>query len=263
MRRRRWIGTAIILGAILAGPTAASADGGAYLDLDGTHYLPGETARVESYVSVPVARQGLFERGPFYLFLAPKGASVVEGRPIPDSAVRVAAISIEEQRGTAFELHASFVVPDLVGDSYGIWVCNDPCTISGFREPLTGTISVVATAREAELLRDVSRLSGRNWSLHRQVRRAERANEALAAELSVAEVARSEIATRADRLETEIASTKASAARTARASQRRQTVISWVALVFGGALVGLALTIAVRRRKHSAPSVVAETIPET
>ena len=243
MRRHRWIGAAMIIGATLPGPTAASADGGAYLDLDGTHYLPGETARVESYISVPAARQQLFERGPFYLFLAPKGASVVEGRPIPDPAVRVAAISIEEQRGTAFELHASFVVPDLAGDSYGIWVCNDPCTISGFREPLTGEISIVATAREGELLRDVSRLSGRNWSLHRQVRRAERATDEVQAQLLDAEVARSELAI-------ELRALMAAGTSPSPTSDRRPLIPAWGAVILTLGLLVVAVAIVTRSRRR-------------
>ena len=150
MRRRRWIGAAMLVGATLAGTSAASADGGAYLDLDRTHYLPGQTARAEGYVSIPRAKQGLVERGPFYVFVVPGRPAVTEGRPIPADAVRVATVSIQRDRGTTFELHASFVVPDLAGRSYELRVCNDPCTISGFREPLTGTISIVATAREGE-----------------------------------------------------------------------------------------------------------------
>ena len=173
MRRRRWIGAATIVGMTLAGPTVASADGGAYLVLERTHYLPGQTARAEGYVSVPATKQDLFDRGPFYLYVVPKRSSVVEGRPIPDGAVRVAAISIKEERGTSFELHASFAVPDLAGDSYGISVCNDPCTIAGFREPLTGEISIVATAREGELLTELYREQNRTWMLRRQVRKAE------------------------------------------------------------------------------------------
>ena len=52
-------------------------------------------------------------------------------------------MTIEHDRGTAFALSASFTVPDPPGDSYAPGVCNDPCTISGFREPLTGGISIV------------------------------------------------------------------------------------------------------------------------
>ena len=69
MRRGRWIGAAVLVGAILVSPSVAWADGGAYVDLDRTHYLPGRTAHAEGYVSVPRAKQHLFERGPFYLYV--------------------------------------------------------------------------------------------------------------------------------------------------------------------------------------------------
>ena len=194
MRGVRWAGAATIVGAMLTAPAMASADGGAYLDLDRTHYLPGQTARAEGYVSVPTAKQDLLERGPFYLYVVPSRSAITEGRETPDGAVPVAQVAIEHDTGTIFELRATFVVPDLAGASYGLGVCNDPCTVSGFWEPLTGVISIVATAREGRLLTEVTRLSGRNWSLRRQIRKAERANEELRAQLTAAEVARSAIA---------------------------------------------------------------------
>ena len=126
MRRRRWIGAVVLVGATLGWPSVAWADGGAYLDLDRTHYLPGQTAHAEGYVSVPPAKQHLFERGPFYVFVVPPRTVVREGRPIPANAVRVSTVSIERERGTTFELRSSFVVPELRGDSYWLYICNDP-----------------------------------------------------------------------------------------------------------------------------------------
>ena len=120
MRRRRWIGAAVLVGATFAGAPVAWADGGAYLDLDRTHYLPGQTARVEGYVSIPRAKQDLIERGPFYVFVVPPRTAVIEGRPIPAEAVRAGTVSIERDRGRTFELRGSFVVPELAGRSYGL-----------------------------------------------------------------------------------------------------------------------------------------------
>jgi hypothetical protein len=243
MRRGRWIGAAMLVGATLAAPSVAWADGGAYLDLDRTHYLPGQTARAEGYVSIPRAKQGLVERGPFYVFVVPPRTAVREGRPIPADAVRVGTVSIERERGTTFELRSSFVVPELGGDSYWLYVCNDPCTISGFREPLTGTISIVATAREGKLLTEVNRLNGRMWSLRRQVRKAERADEELRAQLGSAEVARSELAIRVRELE-------AAAAARATSSGRRPLVSTWGALTLAGGLLALALALVVRHGRR-------------
>ena len=246
MRRRRWIGAATIVGMTLAGPTAASADGGAYLVLERTHYLPGQTARAEGYVSVPATKQDLFDRGPFYLYVVPKRSSVVEGRPIPDGAVRVATISITEERGTSFELHASFAVPDLAGDSYGISVCNDPCTISGFREPLTGEISIVATAREGELLTELHRQQNRTWMLRRQVRKAERGTDEVQAQLLDAEVARSELAIEVRKL---IAAGRSPSP----TSDRRPLIPGWGAVILTLGLLMVAVAIVTRSRRRFGP----------
>jgi hypothetical protein len=243
MRSRRWIGAAMLVGATLGGPSMAWADGGAYLDLDRTHYLPGQTAHAEGYVSVPRAKQRLFERGPFYLYLTPERTSLSESRPIPEGAIPVGTISIDRERGTTFELHASFVVPRLDGESYGLGVCNDPCTISGFREPLTGTISIVATAREGELLTEISRLNGRMWSLRRQVRKAERADRELRTQLGVAGVARSELAIRVRELESD-------AGLAPRPPAVRPLVTPLSAMIVAVGLLGLTLAIVLRRGRR-------------
>jgi hypothetical protein len=247
MRRRRWIGAAMLAGATLGGPSVAWADGGAYLDLDRTHYLPGQIAHAEGYVSVPRAKQHLFQRGPFYLYVTQQRTPLIEGRPIPERAVRVGTVSIDRQRGKAFELSASFVVPQLEGQSYALGVCNEPCTISGFREPLTGTISVVATAREGELLNQVDLLNRQAWNLRRQVRKAERAREELRAQLGTAEVARSELAIRVRELEA------TAAKRTP--SGRRPLVSPWATRILAGGLFALALALLVRRRRRLGPAV--------
>jgi hypothetical protein len=243
MRGRRWIGAAMLVGATFAGAPVAWADGGAYLDLDRTHYLPGQTARVEGYVSIPRAKQDLIERGPFYVFVVPPRTAVTEGRPIPGDAVRVGTVSIERDRGTTFELRGSFVVPELAGRSYWLYVCNDPCTISGFREPLTGTISIVATAREGELLTEVSRLNGRNWSLRRQLGKAERANLDLRTQLAIAVAEGSQMATAIRALE-------AGGTQEPLPTAERPLVPAWSAALIAVGLLGLALALVVRRRRR-------------
>jgi hypothetical protein len=248
MRRRRWIGAAMLVGAALGGPSVARADGGAYVDLDRTHYLPGQTAHAEGYVYVPRAKQHLFERGPFYLYVTPERTPLVEGRPIPEGAVRVGTVSIDRELGKTFELRASFVVPQLEGEAYALGVCNDPCTISGFREPLTGTVSIIATAREGELLNQVDLLNRQAWNLRRQVRRAERADEELRVQLGAAEVARSELAIRVRKLET-------AAAAGPTPSGRRPLISTWGTLVLAGGLIALALALVDRRRRRLAPAV--------
>jgi hypothetical protein len=256
MRTGRWIGAAILVGATLGAPSAAWADGGAYLDLDRTHYLPGQTARAETYVSIPRAKQGLVERGPFFVFVVPKSAVVTERRPISADAVRVGTASIEREDRRTFRLRASFVVPDLPGAFYRLAVCNDPCTISGFREPLTGEISIVQTFREGELLTDLYRQQNQTWMARRQVRKAERANLELRSELLDAEVARSELAIRVRELE--------AAAASAIPSARRPLISPSATLVLAGAPFAVAIALVVRRRRRlgpKAPDPIVATSP--
>jgi hypothetical protein len=248
MRTGRWVGAAMLVGATLGAPSVAWADGGAYLDLDRTHYLPGQTARAQAYVSIPRAKQGLVERGPYFVFVVPKRASVTEGRPISANAVRVGTASIEREDGRTFGLRASFVVPDLPGAFYRLAVCNDPCTISGFREPLTGEISIVQTPREGELLTELYRQQNQTWMARRQIRKAERANLELRSELLDAEMARSQLAIRVRELE-------AAAAASAIPSGRRPSVSPWATLLLAGGPFAVALALVVRRRRRLGPAI--------
>lgn len=185
MRGKRTILVVATVAAALAWPVEAAANGGAYLELDRTHYLPGEHGTAQAYVSVPERKESILDRGPFYLFALPEGMFVEEGRPIPAEAVRIGTFTIEEEKGRSYELSASFTVPELTGAFYTLAVCNDPCTVSGFRETLSGSISIVATEREARLLTENNRLHGKVYGLHREVRRTGRRLEAAEAELQI------------------------------------------------------------------------------
>ncbi|HKX33969.1 MAG TPA: hypothetical protein VJP03_01380, partial [Actinomycetota bacterium] len=148
--------------------------------------------------------------------------------------------------GRTFGLRASFVVPDLPGAFYRLAVCNDPCTISGFREPLTGEISIVHTVREGELLTELYRQQNQTWMARGQVRKAERANLELRSELLDAEVARSELAIRIRELE-------AAAAASAIPPGRRPLASPWATLLLAGGLFVWALALVVRRRRRLGP----------
>lgn len=185
-------------------PPSANADGGAYLEFDRTYYLPGQVATVEAYVRVPRRKLHLFDRGPFLLFAVPKGSSLVEGRPIPAGAVRLATLAID-RAGRDQGLSATFHVPDLAWGYHQVEVCNDPCTLAGFREPLTGGFSVVATARERTLLRKNGRLTSRAFLLRRQVRKADRRIDDLQQQLEWGISDRGRLAAKIDRLERTLA----------------------------------------------------------
>jgi hypothetical protein len=212
---RRVLATAVAGALLIMMPTDASANGGAYLEFDQTHYLPGDAGRAVTYVSLPARKEHLLEEGPFYVFALPLGASLRERRPIPATAVRLGTVTIEEEKDS-YEIVSEFVVPELDPGLYDIGVCNDPCTISGFREALGGTISIVETRREAELLTRTDRLVGKLFGVRREARRAERRLEAAEAELEtqMASMAseRGRMAAEIEQLETRLAAARERAA---------------------------------------------------
>ncbi len=251
MRTRRWLSFVLPLAWVLAlMPGGASADGGAYIDLDRTHFVVGSSGHAETYVSVPARKQHLFERGPFYLYVTPIRSPVIEGRRLPSTATRVATMTIEHDRGTAFELSANFTVPDLPGDYYALAVCNDPCTISGFREPLTGEISVVQTAREAELLTKQRHLIGKRFALRRQIKRLRNDDADLEGHLSYAGMQGSELYATVVRLRSALADARADAGR---------STFPWIPILLVMAFVGAVGMISItrpRRRFRDVPALV-------
>jgi hypothetical protein len=216
MRPKRTILVLVTAVGVLAWPVeAASANGGAYLELDRAHYLPGEQGTAVTYVTVPERRESIFDLGPFYLYALPKGMSLREDRPIPEAAVRIGTFAVEEERHQ-HELTADFMVPQLASRSYSLEVCNDPCTISGFREVLSGSISIVATQREAELLTRNSRLISRmyhfRYEFRRAERRLERAQEDFEWELVNERAVHEDLTSTIEQLEQELAASKERAA---------------------------------------------------
>jgi hypothetical protein len=262
MRTLRWIVAGIAVVTALAIPTVAAADGGAYIELDRTHHLVGSTATGVAYVAVPEPKQHLLERGPFYAYVLPARAWIQEGRPIPAGAIRVGTVTIERVNRKAFELHVSFTVPDLPGDYYNVAICNDPCTIAGFREPLSAYMSIVETAREGDLLTANSHLQTKAWTLRRQVRKAERANEELVALLEENRAATSELSFELNRAQRELGSAAAISVATAdvQSSDDRSIVGGWALVAIVGVLiVGLLAWVFSRR---TAKIVVPDTIAE-
>jgi hypothetical protein len=236
--------------ALVVAASSGRADGGAYIDLNRTHYLPGQTAVAETYVTVPRSKQHLLTRGPFYAFLVTGRTWPQEGRPIPDDAVRVGTFTVEHDAGTTFELTAQLSIPDVAGDFYGLALCNDPCTVAGFREPISGTISIVQTAREAALLHERQRLEARSWHLRRELRRDARELDGLRVEFEARERDRAYLAAEVNRLNRALERASSSD------GASRPLVDGWAAGMVGGLAAGATAVVLVRRRSH-ASSVLA------
>jgi len=257
MRARVWITAmaAATVGALWI-PAPAVANGGAYFDLNRTHYLPGSPATGSGTVYVPRAKQDVFEQGPFYAFVLPQGTSLHEGRPLPAGVIRVGTLSVRHSGGEQFDLRMSFTVPELPGDFYSVAICNDPCTISGFREPLTATISVVATAREGQLLTENVRLEGQISGLERDLKKsAEGQDGELQAAFDAGEEEQLRLSGEVNRLEDRLA-----AARAADAGSRA-VIDPWAAAAIAIAFLALAVALVIRRRRP-VPIEVPDTIEE-
>jgi hypothetical protein len=243
---RKVLVMAMVAVLVIVAPTGAEANGGAYLEFDRTYYLPGDAGHAVTYVSLPASKEHLLDEGPFYVFALPAGASLREGKPIPSAAVRLGTVAVTEEDET-YEFTTEFTVPELDPGYYEIGVCNDPCTISGFREALGGSLSIVETRREAQLLTTNDRLRGQLFGARREVRRAERrltaAEGELETQLAFGSSERSELAAEIDRLETQLAAARARAA-----SSGRTPFDAWVV---GAILIvtGLAAVLAFRRRR--------------
>lgn len=212
--KRRFL-TVAIAGALLVVPTEAAANGGSYLEFDRTYYVPGDEGVAVAYVSVPKKHEDLFERGPFYLFAVPDGLAIREGRAIPSGTVRLGTFAIEEEQAGSYELRAVFTAPQLAAGSYDMALCDDPCTTAGFGEVLTGSISIVATRREAQLLIQNDRLRSRLSGAKREARKAERrlaaTEDELETQLASGSSERAELSAEIERLETQLAAARARA----------------------------------------------------
>jgi hypothetical protein len=259
------LGLAALMAGVLVLPAQiAGADGGSYFDFrgprSGSHFLPGDGMSATAFVSIPEQHQDLLDRGPFYLFLASAGHSIREGRPLPQGTIRLGTAAIEHDSRTTFRITTNFTVPDVPGELYTVWFCNEPCTVSGFREPLYGQVSIVQTLREASLLNEQQRLFGKNWHLRRQVRRGDREIEELQTMVDSAQSERDDLARQVDDLESAIAAAE-------RASDQSRPLVEGWALVAMGiaaivALTSVALGLVFARRRADPPLLVPDTIAE-
>ena len=256
MRMRDVLAVAITVGAmVVMNPVAVRADGGAYMEFDRTHYLPGETATAEAYVYLLQRQQGRLDRGPFYAYLVTTNRSFPQvGKPIPDGAIRVGTFQVEQSRPKWFELKVSFTVPDVAGDGYSVAMCNDPCTVQGFKEAVIGYISIVETAREATLLTQNQRLSNRIYALRRAAKKQDKAFAELEGQFDALDGVRSSMATEMSAVEDRLAAPRAAAS--TRESPPRPLLAPSTGIALVLALFALtALIVGRKQRGASVPTL--------
>ena len=193
----------------------------------------------------------------------PGGPAIQEGRPLPEGVIRLGLVEFEPYGKTEFELHISFTMPDVAGAYYTVAICNDPCTISGFREPLNGPISVVHTAREGRLLNEISRRQseayGLKWKLGKAEKKVAEFEESSEAALETTLAQSVEIS----RLERELdAANSRPAPAPATVVDDRPLVEAWALFGLGIALIVALVTmvLALVFARRSAPRVI---VPDT
>ena len=169
----------------------------------------------------------------------------------PPTAIRLGTVTVTEEDGS-YEFETNFIVPDLDPGWYEVGVCDEPCTISGFRESLGGSLSIVETRREAQLLTATDRLRGQLFGARREARRAERrlvgVEGELETQLAFGSEERIELAAEIDRLETQLASARS------RGTQAGRTPFDpWV--VGAILLVTLAIAVLAFRRRRTLPAM--------
>jgi hypothetical protein len=242
----------------------ATADGGAYIEFrgprPGSHFLPGDGASGTAFVAIPERHQELLDRGPFYVYLVPGNRWIQEGQPLPAGVIQLDTATIEHDSRTAYRITTGFTVPDVPGDFYTVQFCNRPCTVSGFRESLSGQFSIVQTLREASLLNEQQRLYGKNWHLRRQVRKANKQAEDLQLVISAAESERNDLMRQFGDLEAEIARDQRSSEENVRPLAEGWALVA-IAIAVLVALVAVTLGIVFSRR-HRPTLVVPDTIAE-
>lgn len=250
--RQRLLATALAGGLLLVNPTGAAANGGSYLEFDQTHFLPGDAGVAIASVSVPRKRTGIFDRGPFYLFAVPDGR-LRAGRPVPESAIRLGTFTIEDEKGASFKLRAGFTAPELPSGSYFMGLCNEPCTIAGFGDPLYGSVSIVATRLEGRLLSQNDRLRikllGEQSEARRAKRRVERVQGELDTQLAFAASERDRLSAEIEQLETRLDAARERAA----APAIRTPFDPW--LTGAILLVALAAAVLAFRRRRMVPAI--------
>jgi hypothetical protein len=251
MRKLRVLVVAGSIGIVLSGAMPARADGGAYVELDKTYYLSGDTAVARTYVLIPKRKIDVLDRGPFYLFALPAGTDLREGRAIPDAAVRLATLVVQERNGS-YELSARFTMPSLAPGNYTAGVCNDPCTISGFREPLSGWFTVVATVREAQLLRKVGTLRSQGFRFERKLRHAAREIRALQESETAARASSAAFTSRITDLEQRLRDATA----LAESRAGRPTIGFVIAAVIAAIVLTRVALFVLRRRRGPPPASV-------
>lgn len=189
MRTGRWTVVVVVsIYSLILPAGVSSANGGAFIELrGGSLIVAGQPGVLRSTVYVSQRQRDLLSQGPFYALLTTSGAEVVEGRPLPPGTIRLGTFTVTPERRDGFQLTAGFTAPHVASGYYSVWLCNDPCQVAGFRDRLSGSIRIAATAEEGKLLTQRDQLQDTIRGLRREIRRSDESALAFETRLEFAE----------------------------------------------------------------------------
>ncbi len=252
MRLVRTLAIASVLAGVCVVSAAAPAmadGGGAYLNFDRTHYLPGQTAVGRTSVAIPLGKRSVLAEGPFYAYLVTGTRWPTAGRALPGDVLRIGTFAFHHRTGARFELVARLTIPDIRGDFYSVSLCNDPCTVNGFSQPVIGYLSIVQTEREATLLNEIQHRRARIGDLRHQLRTNKKELSRMSSRLTAVEHDDQRMNAQVSRLTNALA-----AARTRRPLLDAPAIAAAALLL----VLAIAVTLAGRRRRSTPRSVGTE-----
>ncbi len=207
---------------------------------------------VTANAAIPKSRRPMLERGPFYAYVLDGDAWIRAGRPLPSSAVQVGSFTVQHDHGW-FTFESRFTMPSLSQGWHHLGFCNDPCTIDGFREPLRGMFSVVATHREGALLAENNRLHYRLAGARHDLSKMERQRNDARRDLADADREAGRSADRIVVLGTQLAAAQEDAAAAHERSDTEHRAALILTVEFAIGLV--ALLVVTRRRRLTRTAV--------
>lgn len=268
MHVRRPVVLAIVALAMLW-PTPAQAGGWDSLHFRRDHYLVGEVAATtDVFFAGELRGAGPLDGRAYYAYLLPQSATqarfgMIDAPTIPEGSIRLGVLEIsapfdpKRYEGQYARASLTFAVPDVPTGDYAIGFCDDPCQHGYVGWLAWGSIRIVHTAREGELLAALDRQELEAWKVRHDLRRAEHEMEDLRAEL---DEVRSDL--RFERMNAVTPSERIVTVPTGERDAAGFGFAWWLALLGVTAAFGAGLAIGARRRGDQAAIVVPDTVPD-
>ncbi|MGH2653985.1 MAG: hypothetical protein ACRDHV_06510 [Actinomycetota bacterium] len=243
MRRSFVAATAAVL---LLPATSAWAGGMSTLGFQDEYVTVGETVTGRTRFYTKARGTGRIENGPWHAYLIQAG-SWIEPPSIPEGAIDLGPIAIEDQGDGRALASITFTVPDVTTGSYHLGLCNVPCNESYVGDLGGGWLTIARTEEGASLLRSLDRTEGQvhriRYRLARRITDLERPLDVLESRLDELD---GSIELRLDELESRL--------RQSRAVEREPSGAPWVTSLFAAAVVAAAALLLRRgRRPRPAP----------